>query len=103
MDKNVNMAASLFENYNLQYFTDDFKKIVKDPSIDLVYIASNHATHAEYAIECINAGKHTHIEKPHVVNKDQLSRLISAMARNPKVKVFLGFNRPKSRLFKKKD
>jgi len=101
MDKDVNKAASLFEAFGLQYYTDDANKIIADPKIELVYIASNHASHAEYAIECIREGKHVHIEKPHVVSRDQLDRLTEAMQENSQVKVFLGFNRPRSSLFRK--
>jgi len=101
MDKDINKAASLFERFGLQYYCDDAEKIISDPAIKLVYIASNHASHAEYAIKCIEAGKHVHIEKPHIVSHDQLDRLIAAMNAHPKSKVFLGFNRPRSRLFRK--
>lgn len=99
MDVNIHRAASLFENYAATYFTDDADKIVNDKDIDLVYIASNHASHAEYAIRCIEAGKHVHIEKPHVVSEDQLARLTVAMRTHPASKVFLGFNRPRTGLF----
>jgi predicted dehydrogenase len=101
MDKDINKAASLFEQFGLQYYTDEAKKIISDPEIELVFIASNHASHAEYAIECIRAGKHVHIEKPHVVTGDQLDRLTQAMNENLQAKVFLGFNRPRSKLFEK--
>jgi len=101
MDKDIAKAASLYESFGLHYYTDDAAKIVSDPNIDLVYIASNHATHAEYAIDCIKAGKHVHIEKPHVVTRDQLDRLMAAMQEYPDAKVYLGFNRPRSRLFRK--
>jgi predicted dehydrogenase len=47
----------------------------------------------------MEAGKHVHIEKPHVVSQEQLDRLIAAMERFPRSKVFLGFNRSKGRLF----
>lgn len=97
MDIDINKAASIFEAYGLDYYTDDAAKIVADDKIDLVYIASNHATHAEYAIDCLNAGKSVYIEKPHAVTEDQLARLCHAMA-NSKGKVTLGFNRPHSRL-----
>jgi len=101
MDSDINKAASLFENFNLRYYTDNAKDIISDPNISLIFVASNHASHAEYAIDCIKAGKNVHIEKPHVVSEDQLKRLILAMKANPEVRIFLGFNRPKSVLFKK--
>ncbi|WP_133511695.1 Gfo/Idh/MocA family protein [Candidatus Thiosymbion oneisti] len=101
MDKDIAKAASLYKRFGLQYYTDDAAKIVSDPDIALVYIASNHASHAEYAIDCIKAGKHVHIEKPHIVNRDQLDRLMTAMQAHPEAKVYLGFNRPRSKLFRK--
>ena len=97
MDVDIHKAASVYENYDLRYYTDDADKIISDPAIDLIYIASNHATHAEYAIWALRAGKSVHIEKPHVVRDDQLERLCVAMA-ECKGKVNLGFNRPHSRI-----
>jgi predicted dehydrogenase len=64
--------------------------------VRLVFIASNHASHAEFAIEALRAGKDVHIEKPHVVSEDQLDRLATAIREAPHSKVFLGFNRPSS-------
>jgi predicted dehydrogenase len=95
MDVDVDRAVSLFERYGLDYYTDDALQILGDPQIDLVYIASNHASHAEYAIGALEQGKHVHIEKPHVVDEDQLIRLCRAMQSSPG-KVALGFNRPLS-------
>ena len=95
MDIDICKAASLYEHYGLRYYTDDPEKIASDPAIDLVCIASDHATHAEYAIRAMEAGKSVHIEKPHVVTWDQLERLCRAM-RNSMGRVNLGFNRPHS-------
>ena len=97
MDIDIHKAASLYEHFGLRYYTDDAEKIIADPAIDLIYIASNHATHAEYAIRALRAGKSVHIEKPHVVRLDQLERLCAAMAECPG-QVGLGFNRPYSRI-----
>jgi len=97
MDVEAARAASLFEDYGLGYYTDDAARIIEDPEIDLVYIASNHASHAEYAIAALERGKHVHIEKPHVVTRDQLRRLCRAMQAAPG-RVNLGFNRPHSRV-----
>lgn len=96
MDIEINRAASLFEKYDLIYYTDKISDIIDDDKINLVYIASNHFTHAEYAILALERGKIVHIEKPHVVNRDQLDRLVRAMETyNGKVRI--GFNRPGSR------
>lgn len=100
-DINRARSLSLCRSFGGLYAIADWRDIISDPKVKLVYIASNHATHAEYAVSCIEAGKSVHIEKPHVVSQEQLDRLTDAMRRNPEVKVFLGFNRPKSRLFEK--
>ncbi len=99
MDVDINRAASLAERYKLDYFTDDPQKVIQDEGHDLIYIASNHATHAEYAIDAIKLGKAVHIEKPHVVSEDQLERLCRAMIESDG-RVELGFNRPNSRIGK---
>ncbi len=79
MDIEINRSASLFQDFGLDYYTNNFNEIIDDPQIDLIYIASNHYTHAEYAINALNNGKSVHIEKPHVVNEDQLERLVKSM------------------------
>lgn len=96
MDISPARARSLVAKYDGAYATTDPMEIIQDPEIDTVFIASNHATHATYAIEALNAGKHVHIEKPHVVTDAQLKELEAAMAAHPDQKVFLGFNRPRS-------
>ncbi|MFT4538012.1 MAG: putative dehydrogenase [Planctomycetota bacterium] len=95
MDTSLERAASLYEQYGLDYYTSDADEIMADPEIDLVYVASNHATHAEYAIAAIEAGKAVHIEKPHVASRAQLDRLRAAAERQP-ARIRIGFNRPHS-------
>lgn len=99
MDIDIHRAASLRESFGLPYYTDDANVIISDPHIDLVYIASNHASHAEYAITALKAGKAVHVEKPHCVTEDQLRRLCAAL-RETRGKISLGFNRPESRFGK---
>lgn len=96
MDLEVNRAASMFEEYRASYYTTDAEEIINDPNITLVFIASNHATHAEYAIKALHAGKDVHIEKPHVVRHDQLERLSEAQRTGKGRILSIGFNRPGS-------
>lgn len=100
MDVDLNKAASLGSSFNAHYYTNDAAKIINDDSIDTIYIASNHASHAEYAIQALNNNKNVHIEKPPVVSDDQLKRLCEAM-RSSTGNVGLGYNRPQSPLGRK--
>jgi predicted dehydrogenase len=100
-DLQKSKSLSLCKSYGGAFAVTDWREILDDPAVKIVFIASNHATHAEYAAACIEAGKHVHIEKPHVVSQEQLDRLVASMRNYPKSKVFLGFNRPRSHLFRK--
>ncbi len=77
-------ACSKLENVNLKHFCDinidnarflasttsfavccsDCKEIVNDPNIDSVSVCTDHGSHFEIALKCIQAGKHVIIEKP---------------------------------------
>lgn len=96
MDTNLHRAASLSRFYRTPFYTSDAAALIGHPQIRLLYVASNHASHAEYAIQALEQGKDVYIEKPHVVNDDQLRRLVHAMEHCPG-RVYLGFNRPGSR------
>jgi len=98
-DTNQARSISLCNFYNGKVAYNNISDFINDKNLKLVYIASNHSTHATYAIDCINAGKDVHIEKPTVVSYAQLEQLTEVIKSNPKVKIFQGFNRPKSKLF----
>ncbi len=100
-DKNPSRSISLCRTYNGKIAYNNISDFINDKDLKLVYISSNHSTHATYAIECINAGKDVHIEKPTVVSYEQLEKLSQVINLNPKVKIFQGFNRPKSKLYLK--
>jgi predicted dehydrogenase len=96
MDRNIDRAASLSQHYGVPVYTTDAARVMESEQVRLVYIASSHVSHAEFAVDALRHGKHVYIEKPHIVSEDQLGRLIGAMGQSTG-KVFLGFNRPASR------
>lgn len=97
MDVDPHHAASLARRYRVPLHTTDAARLLDDERLRLFYVASNHASHAEYAVEALRRGKDVYIEKPHVVSEEQLRRLAAAM-RDSDGRVYLGFNRPGSRL-----
>lgn len=95
-DIDARRALSLCRAYKGAYATDVFDTVLDDEAVTAVFIASNHASHAPYAIASIERGKGVHIEKPQAVTIDQLDRLVHAMVSNPAVPVVMGYNRPRS-------
>ena len=59
----------------------DFRDVVKDPSIDLVVIATPDHWHAYIAVECMKAGKDVYCEKPLTYNVDESRKIIAAQAK----------------------
>jgi len=76
--------------------TESATELIADSEIEYLYIASNHASHAEYAIEGLKAGKTVYTEKPIAVTFDQLARLSAAVREGAKP-IYAGYNRPFSR------
>ncbi len=57
-------ADKFCEIYHGEYSTSDAQDIIGDPSIDAVYIATWHDSHADLCIRAAQAGKHILVEKP---------------------------------------
>lgn len=67
--------------------------VLSDPAVTTVYIASNHASHADYACSALAHGHSVYVEKPVAVSLGQLARLHAA-ARRDGARIFAGYNRP---------
>ena len=58
--------------------TTEFEELLKDDKTNAVGIATRHGSHADFTIRALEAGKHVFVEKPLVVNSDQLDQVIAA-------------------------
>ncbi len=54
----------------------DKAEILKDPSIQVIFVESDVKTHAPLALEAVSAGKHVHIEKPPAENFDDFRQIV---------------------------
>ncbi|MEM2001296.1 MAG: bi-domain-containing oxidoreductase [Candidatus Methanomethylicaceae archaeon] len=75
-----------------EYFTIDYREILTDPEIDLVFILTRHNSHARFVTEALQAGKHVFVEKPLALNMEQLQEVIAAYSSRPLL-LMVGFNR----------
>jgi predicted dehydrogenase len=66
---------------------------ITDDRVEVVYVASNHATHAEYSALALEHGKAVYVEKPVAVSSAQFGLLASAVQRHPQA-IYAGYNRP---------
>ncbi|ANF98081.1 Gfo/Idh/MocA family protein [Paenibacillus bovis] len=59
---------------------DNIDEMLRNPAIDIVYIATPHSNHRSYVIKCLHADKHVFCEKAITVNSEELQE-IQALAK----------------------
>jgi predicted dehydrogenase len=62
--RNKSRASAYAERHHVPKVYDSAAKLVKDPRISAVYIATPPSSHAGYAIMAMRAGKPVYVEKP---------------------------------------
>jgi len=63
----------------------DFRRMVEDPEIDAIVIATPDHTHAPFAIYAMQEGKHVYLEKPCSYNARECELLVDAQQRYGRV------------------
>lgn len=74
-----------------KYYTDA-SELIKDNEINALYIATPPASHKQYAIEALQAGKSVYIEKPMAVDYPSCVEILNAAQRSGQ-KVFTAYYR----------
>jgi predicted dehydrogenase len=63
--------------------TTDYKELLADPSIDVLYIAVRHDLHEQLYIDTIAAGKSLLAEKPFGIDQEAAARIMAAVEAHP--------------------
>ncbi len=92
-DPNEVAARSLHHSLDLSRVAASADELITSPEVNTIYIASNHASHTEYAIKTVEAGKHAYVEKPLSVSKTQFFELELRIRKWP-ARFSFGYNRP---------
>ncbi|UII77597.1 bi-domain-containing oxidoreductase [Flagellimonas sp. HMM57] len=72
--------------------TSNYKEILNDADVDLVFITTQHHMHAPMVLETLKAGKSVFVEKPLALTENELE-LIIAEYDSQNVGISVGFNR----------
>ena len=84
--RNIDTAKAFASEEGFEVAYGSYEEMVRDPKVDLVYIASPHSHHAEHMKLCIEHGKAVLCEKSFTANAKQ-AREILALAEEKKVLV----------------
>ncbi len=68
----------------------DYKKIVEDPTIDVVHVCTPNKEHADITIDCLKSGKHVMCEKPMAKTAADAKRMYDAYLKYNK-KLTIGY------------
>lgn len=73
--KTGSKAKTIAERFGAAYATTDYHEILDDPDIDLTMICTRHNLHGRMALESLQAGKHTFVEKPLCTTWEELEAI----------------------------
>lgn len=92
MRRDAALAEDYARRHNVPKFYSEASKLINDPDIDAIYIATPPGSHAEYAIKSIEAGKPVYIEKPMAVNFAECEK-INRTAQRYGIPVYVAYYR----------
>lgn len=70
-------AHSAAKRFGAKYATTDYEEILADEAVDLVMICTRHNLHGELVLESLKASKHTFVEKPLCITREELDAIKS--------------------------
>ncbi len=93
VDKDLSNSINIARQYDANYFTTDYKKLLVDDEIDLVVVSTPHKFHTQQTLDLLKSGKAVFVEKPAAVTFEQLEDLKDFFAMNKNSLYCVDFNR----------
>jgi len=78
MRRNAEKAEDYAKRHNVPRWYSDADKLINDPEINAVYIATPPDSHCEYTLRVAATGKPIYVEKPMARSYDECQRMIDA-------------------------
>jgi predicted dehydrogenase len=75
-------AAAFGEHFGIGRCHGSYDDLIADPEVDVVYVATPHASHAALTIAAVEAGKHVLCEKPLALDAAQARSMTAAAEAN---------------------
>ncbi|MEM9252498.1 MAG: aldo/keto reductase [Planctomycetota bacterium] len=75
-------AEAFAKEFGIPVAFGSYDELLASDTVDAVYIATPHTSHAKWAIRAAEAGKHVFLEKPAGINRPQVEAIIEAAIAN---------------------
>jgi predicted dehydrogenase len=75
-------SSAFADAFSLAGSRGGYEGVIEDPDVEVVYVATNHPDHREWATRAADAGKHLLCEKPLAVNRAHAEAIVEAARRN---------------------
>jgi predicted dehydrogenase len=99
-DMREDILRSMQEKYQVPHATTSYKELLADPDIEAVVIATRPESHAQLAIESLQAGKHVYVEKPLAETVDECQAIVNSQREAGRIAA-VGFNRRMAPAYRK--
>lgn len=80
--RTLSAAEKFAKKYRIPNAHGSYIELLRDPSVDAVYIATPHPMHVEWVVKAAKAGKHILCEKPLGMNVSETKRMVDAAGKN---------------------
>ncbi len=80
--RNAGKASEFKSQYGAIHAFGSYEELFDCPEVEVIYIATPHPSHAQWAIRAMDKGKHVLCEKPMGVSLKQVDKMIAAANRN---------------------
>src|SRR6266487_5695812 len=100
MRRNGEKAKDYASRHEVPRWYDDANKLINDPDVNAIYIATPPSSHEEYTMNAIKAGKPVYVEKPMSTDFASASNMMKA-AQQKNIKLSVAHYRRAQPLFKK--
>ncbi len=100
MRRDADKAKDYAQRHHVARWYSDADKLINDPEVNAIYIATPPSSHEEYALAAIKAGKPVYVEKPMSVSFSSAGNILKAGKEN-NAKLVVAHYRREQPLFKK--
>lgn len=80
--RDAERARAFAEKHAIARHYGSYEKLVNDPDVDIIYVATPHPFHYENTLYCLRAGKAVLCEKPLAMNYRQAKEMIDTAQQN---------------------